>query len=103
MLPNARVRRLGVGSSLAATSHPRLAQGATLQGATVLAWILRAGVALTFLGHGAFGLITKQAWLPYFAVAGIPATWGWRLMPWVGAMDVAMAFLALLWPCRALF
>jgi hypothetical protein len=70
---------------------------------SALPWILRAGVALCFLGHGAFGLITKQAWLPYFAVAGVPAAWGWKLMPWIGAMDIAVAFLALLWPCRALF
>jgi len=70
---------------------------------SVLPWILRTGVALCFLGHGAFGLITKQAWLPYFAVAGIPEAWGWKLMPWIGAMDVAVALLAFVWPCRALF
>jgi hypothetical protein len=70
---------------------------------SVLPWILRTGVALCFLGHGAFGLITKQAWLPYFAVAGIPEVWGWKLMPWIGAMDVAIAFLAFAWPCRAVF
>lgn len=69
----------------------------------VLPWLLRAGVALCFLGHGAFGLITKEAWVPYFAVAGISESWAWRLMPWVGAMDITIAFLAILWPCRALF
>lgn len=68
-----------------------------------LLWILRTGVAMCFLGHGAFGLITKQAWLPYFSVAGIPEPWAWKLMPWIGSMDVAIAFLAFLWPCRALF
>jgi len=69
----------------------------------VLPWLLRTGVALCFLGHGAFGLITKQAWVAYFGVVGIPEAWAWQLMPWVGAMDVTVAFLAFLWPCRALF
>jgi hypothetical protein len=58
---------------------------------------------MCFLGHGAFGLITKAAWVPYFGVAGIPEAWAWKLMPWIGSMDVAIAFLAFLWPCRALF
>jgi len=68
-----------------------------------LPWLLRTGVAMCFLGHGAFGLITKQAWVPYFGVVGIPESAAWHLMPWVGTMDVAIAFLAFIWPCRALF
>jgi hypothetical protein len=70
---------------------------------TALPWLLRAGVALCFVGHGAFGLMTKQAWVPYFAVAGIGETGALKLMPWIGAMDVMLGVLALLWPCRALF
>lgn len=68
-----------------------------------LPWILRVGVAMCFIGHGAFGLITKQAWVPYFAVVGISESSAWKLMPWIGAMDVAIGFLAFIWPCRALF
>ncbi len=51
-------------------------------------WTLRVGAALCFIGHGAFGFITKAAWVPYFAVVGIPEAWAWRLMPLVGAVDV---------------
>jgi hypothetical protein len=69
----------------------------------VLFRILRAGVALCFVGHGAFGLITKKAWLPYFAVGGIPESAAWPLMPLIGAMDIVIGVLALVWPCRALF
>ncbi len=69
----------------------------------VLPWVLRIGVAGCFIGHGAFGIITKSAWLPYFAVAGIGEETAWPMMPIVGAMDIAMGILALLWPCRALF
>lgn len=66
-------------------------------------WILRIGVAGCFIGHGAFGVITKSAWLPYFAVANIPEPLAWQLMPWVGTMDIAIGLLAIVWPCRALF
>lgn len=69
---------------------------------TVIQWILRVGVAGCFIGHGAFGIITKSGWLPYFAVAGIGEETGWALMPWVGTMDIAMGILALVWPSRAL-
>jgi hypothetical protein len=65
--------------------------------------ILRAGVAGCFIGHGAFGVITKAAWVPYFAVGGIHEPLAWRLMPWVGTMDIAIGILAFAWPCRALF
>jgi hypothetical protein len=64
-------------------------------------WILRVGAALCFIGHGAFGFITKAAWLPYFAVIGIPETWAWRLMPLVGAVDV-LAGMAVLFAPRGL-
>lgn len=69
----------------------------------VLPRMLRAGVALCFIGHGAYGILTKAAWLPYFAVAGIGEPVAWKLMPWVGAMDIMIGFLAFVWPCRALF
>lgn len=64
-------------------------------------WILRTGAALCFIGHGAFGFITKAAWLPYFAVIGIPEAWAWRLMPLVGAVDV-LAGMAVLFAPRGL-
>ena len=47
--------------------------------------------------------IAKADWLPYFGVVGIGEASAWKLMPWIGAMDVTIGFLAFLWPCRALF
>ena len=64
-------------------------------------WVLRVGAALCFIGHGAFGFITKAAWLPYFAVVGIPEAWAWRIMPLVGAVDV-LAGMAVLYAPRGL-
>ena len=73
-------------------------------GGAPIPWLLlRVGVAGCFIGHGAFGIITKAAWVPYFAVGGVNEAWAWRLMPWIGTMDILMGCLALLWPCRALF
>lgn len=62
--------------------------------------ILRLGAALCFLGHGAFGLITKAAWLPYFGVAGIPENIAWRMMPIIGAVDIMAALIVLIAPKR---
>lgn len=67
-----------------------------------LPWIFRAGVAGCFIGHGAFGIIGKEGWLPYFAVAGIDEPLAWRLMPVIGLMDVLVGVFALLIPVRGL-
>jgi len=77
--------------------------GARLRSArvTTLHWILRLAVAAEFIGHGAFGIRTKAAWLPYFGVAGISAAWAWTLMPIIGVVDIALGVLALLRPMRA--
>ena len=53
---------------------------------------------MCFIGHGAFGFITKAAWLPYFALLGIPERWAWRLMPVVGAVDVMLGMAVLFAP-----
>jgi hypothetical protein len=58
------------------------------------------GASLCFIGHGAFGFITKAAWLPYFAVVGIPERWAWTIMPMVGAVDVLAGMAVLFAPTR---
>jgi hypothetical protein len=63
-------------------------------------WSLRVAVAATFIGHGAFGIITKADWLPYFAVAGIPDWLAWRMEPLIGTMDISIGVLTLLNPRR---
>lgn len=61
-------------------------------------WVLRIGAALCFIGHGAFGFITKAAWIPYFGVVGIPESWAYSLMPIVGAVDVTVGMAVLFAP-----
>jgi len=61
-------------------------------------WILRLAVFACYVGHGAFGIITKDAWVPYFGVVGIPEAAAWRLMPVVGTVDIVLGILALVRP-----
>jgi hypothetical protein len=84
-------------------ARPESSPSAVDANLSVVGWILRIGVAGCFIGHGAFGVIAKAAWVPYFGVTGIHADTAWRLMPVVGAMDIVIGILALAWPCRALF
>ena len=69
--------------------------------ATTLHWLLRLACALEFLGHGAFGVLTKPAWVAYYGVVGIPEAWAYRLMPLTGGVDLFLGFLVLLKPVRA--
>ena len=61
-------------------------------------WALRLGAAACFIGHGAFGIITKEAWVPFFGVVGIPRDWAFTLMPLVGAVDIAAGLAVLFSP-----
>ncbi|MCH2036369.1 MAG: hypothetical protein MK120_05430 [Puniceicoccaceae bacterium] len=65
-----------------------------------LHWVLRISVALCFIGHGTWGIITKAGWLPFFASQGIPLDLAWNLQPLIGAFDILMAFLILWKPRR---
>jgi hypothetical protein len=63
-------------------------------------WALRLGAAACFIGHGAFGIITKDAWVPYFALVGIPRDWAFTLMPIVGTVDIIAGLSVLFAPHR---
>ena len=69
---------------------------------TALAWTLRIGAFMCFVGHGAFGIVTKQAWVPYFAVAGVGRDAAYTLMPLIGAVDITLGCLILLRPRPAI-
>ena len=63
-----------------------------------LHWTLRVAAAACFIGHGAFGIITKPEWLPFFGVVGIPRDAAFALMPVVGAVDIAVGLSVLFSP-----
>src|SRR5262252_3710694 len=56
-------------------------------------WMLRIACAAEFIGHGAFGIITKADWVPYFGVVGIPPELAWKLMPVIGTVDITLGLL----------
>lgn len=73
-----------------------------LTSAAALGWTLRLGASLCFIGHGAFGVMTKPAWVPYFGIAGIPPDAAFRWMPVVGSLDILMGCLIVLAPRPAI-
>lgn len=66
-----------------------------------LHWILRVGALWCFVGHGAFGIIGKAGWLPYYRVFGVSDSLAWDSMPIIGAIDIAIGILILVRPMRA--
>jgi hypothetical protein len=51
-------------------------------------YALRIASAMCFIGHGAFGIITKQIWCNYFGVFGFGHETAYAMMPYVGVMDI---------------
>jgi uncharacterized membrane protein YphA (DoxX/SURF4 family) len=62
--------------------------------------ILRIAVAMCFIGHGAFGIITKPIWCNYFAVFGIGHDTAYHLMPVVGSIDILLGVSMLVYPMK---
>jgi hypothetical protein len=63
---------------------------------------LRVAAAMCFIGHGAFGIITKAIWCNYFAVFGIDKVHAYQLMPVLGTIDIMLGLLLLFKPVRAI-
>jgi uncharacterized membrane protein YphA (DoxX/SURF4 family) len=66
-----------------------------------LHYTLRIAAAMCFIGHGAFGIITKPIWCNYFGVFGIGHDLAYRLMPVVGTADILLGISLLVYPTRA--
>ena len=66
-------------------------------------YTLRIACAMCFIGHGAFGIITKEVWCNYFAVAGIGHDMAYTLMPYVGTIDILIGLIILFYPVRIVF
>jgi len=57
--------------------------------------------AMCFIGHGSFGIITKEVWTHYFAVFGVSHDEAYRLMPYLGSLDILLGLSLLVYPTRA--
>lgn len=62
--------------------------------------ILRIGVFGTFFGHGVFGLMSKENWIPLLTPYGFSENTASNLLPWIGGLDIVVAILALFYPIR---
>jgi hypothetical protein len=67
---------------------------------TRIAWILRIGASMEFIGHGMLGVKGVAAWTSYFAVVGIHREAALTLMPVVGFFDIAIGLAILAFPMR---
>ena len=65
-------------------------------------YTLRFAAAMCFIGHGSFGIITKEIWCNYFAVFGIGHDMAYHLMPVLGAVDILMGISLLIYPTRVI-
>jgi hypothetical protein len=77
-----------------------LSSGGLAEPAQKMHYILRLAAAMCFIGHGAFGIITKPVWCNYFAVFGIGHDLAYRLMPVLGTIDILLGLSLLLYPIR---
>lgn len=65
-------------------------------------YVLRIAIAMCFIGHGIFGVITKEIWCNYFAVFGIHKGMAYTIMPYVGIIDILLGVIMLVYPLRAI-
>lgn len=77
-----------------------LSSGGLAEPAQKMYCVLRLAAAMCFIGHGAFGIITKPIWCNYFAVFGIGHDLAYRLMPVLGTIDILLGLSLLLYPIR---
>jgi len=74
----------------------------TLNNNQKIHYTLRVAAAMCFIGHGAFGIITKAIWCNYFALFGIDKVHAYQLMPVLGTIDIIMGLVLLFKPVRAI-
>ena len=68
-----------------------------------LEWILKATVAMCFMGHGFWGTISKPGWIGLITPLGFSESFALAALPFVGWMDVSLAVIILIYPCRTWF
>ncbi len=66
-------------------------------------WLLRIGVAGTFLGHGLYAVAVRPSWIGYLMAVGLSPEAARQVMPLIGAVDLTVALLVLVRPARGVF
>ncbi|MFW0739871.1 hypothetical protein [Flavobacterium sp. T12S277] len=66
----------------------------------IIELIARIGVFGTFIGHGITAFNINPKWIPLLSSAGFSEKEAILLMPFIGIMDIIVAFLSLFYPVR---
>jgi len=74
----------------------------TLDNNQKIHYTLRIAATMCFIGHGAFGIITKAIWCNYFAIFGIDKVPAYHWMPLLGSVDILLGLALLFKPVRAI-
>lgn len=61
----------------------------------------RLTIALCFIGHGAWGVIGKAGWVPFFTFFNFDVGTAHLLMPLIGVLDIVLGICIFLYPTRA--
>lgn len=65
-----------------------------------LHYLIRFGIFMTFLGHGAFAWMVKYEWIPFLTNVGFSENTALILMPYIGILDFIVAIIILIYPIR---
>jgi len=66
----------------------------------LVSWILRIGIAATFIGHGTFAFYVNPSWVKYLETVGFSATSAVEIMPVIGVIDIMVGMIVLIKPFR---
>jgi len=66
----------------------------------VVEWVLRLGIAGTFIGHGCLAINANPAWIPLITTVGFSANMAINLLPVIGILDIIIALLVLVKPYK---
>jgi len=69
---------------------------------SLMVWLLRVCVAMTFFGHGCLATKTQPGWYAYLAVVGIGKKIGGPIMVLIGYVDIALSLGAIMLPSSSL-
>lgn len=70
--------------------------------ADIIEWILKVGVAGTFIGHGCLALNTNPSWIPLLTSVGCSPGAATKLLPAIGILDIVLAAVVLIKPYKAI-
>ncbi len=66
----------------------------------LIIWILRIGIACTFIGHGVFAFQVNTSWIKYLETVGFSVSMAEQVMPVIGIVDFLVGLIVVIKPFR---